>query len=56
MPIDEYEIPDDVSQDILDKCPYCAATTWKVYVHGHGQCAKCGKNIEECCQGDLLND
>ena len=23
-----------------------------VWVHGHGQCASCGVNVEPCCQGD----
>jgi|TARA_R100001143_G_scaffold63518_1_gene71327 hypothetical protein len=55
MPIKEYEIKDVVKGDYLERCPYCHATTWQVYVHGHGQCAKCGKNIDECCQGELFS-
>ena len=31
-------------------CPYCQHDQI-VYVHGHGQCAKCGINIEPCCDG-----
>ena len=55
MPIKEYDENKVNKEDILDRCPYCTAVTWKVYVHGHAQCGKCGKNIEECCQGDTLN-
>jgi hypothetical protein len=25
------------------------------YVHGHLQC-ECGKNIDECCQGETANE
>ena len=25
-------------------------------VHGHGQCATCGTNIQPCCAGDSGND
>lgn len=31
-------------------CPYCQHDR-VVYVHGHGQCARCGINIEPCCDG-----
>ncbi|MFB3431826.1 MAG: hypothetical protein ABL309_12970 [Phycisphaerales bacterium] len=31
-------------------CPYCRHDQI-IYVHGHGQCAKCGTNIEPCCDG-----
>ena len=55
MPMDEYKNDIVIKEDILDKCPYCTATTWKVYVHGHAQCSKCGKNIDECCQGELFS-
>ncbi len=33
-------------------CPYCRHDQI-VYVHGHGQCAKCGINIEPCCDGGV---
>jgi uncharacterized protein (DUF983 family) len=55
MLMDEYKNDTVIKEDILDKCPYCTATTWKVYVHGHAQCSKCGKNIDECCQGELFS-
>ena len=55
MPMEEHEINDVVEEDLLERCPYCHATTWKVYVHGHAQCSKCGKNINECCQGELFS-
>ena len=31
-------------------CPYCQHDQI-IYVHGHGQCAKCGINVEPCCDG-----
>jgi len=31
-------------------CPYCHHDRI-VHVHGHGQCARCGINIEPCCDG-----
>ncbi len=34
-----------------EPCPRCGATTGLVWVHGHGQCAACGSNIHDCCQG-----
>lgn len=33
-------------------CPYCQHDRI-VYVHGHGQCARCGVNIEPCCDGGV---
>jgi hypothetical protein len=36
----------------LRRCTYCGATSPLVWVHGHGQCANCGINVEECCQGE----
>jgi hypothetical protein len=32
-------------------CPWCGARSEPVRVHGHGQCAACGNNIEPCCTG-----
>lgn len=32
-------------------CPRCGAALEMVYVHGHGQCARCGENVEACCSG-----
>ncbi len=33
-------------------CMYCGAKAPLVWVHGHGQCANCGINVEECCRGE----
>ncbi len=33
-------------------CPYCRHDQ-VVHVHGHGQCARCGINIEPCCDGGV---
>lgn len=34
------------------RCAYCGAEAPLVWVHGHGQCANCGVNVAECCQGE----
>jgi hypothetical protein len=34
------------------RCAYCGAEAPLVWVHGHGQCARCGINVQECCQGE----
>lgn len=33
------------------RCPYCGAGLAIVHVHGHGQCAHCGTNVDPCCGG-----
>ncbi len=34
-------------------CNWCGSVTQIIWVHGHGQCANCGINIEECCKGEV---
>ena len=35
-----------------DHCPYCQAPpSYRVEVHGHVQCQRCGVNIQPCCDG-----
>jgi hypothetical protein len=34
------------------RCNYCGSQAPLVWVHGHGQCANCGINVQECCQGE----
>jgi len=41
-----------MNQSANPKCPYCGSDKGVVWVHGHGQCATCGINIEECCRGE----
>ena len=41
---------------MVDRCPYCAENCEKVMVHGHYQCTNCGKNVTECCQGEMVDD
>jgi hypothetical protein len=36
-------------------CNWCGTQTQIIWVHGHGQCANCGTNIEECCRGEICN-
>jgi len=33
------------------RCPFCGQPATVVWVHGHGQCARCGVNREPCCDG-----
>ncbi len=41
---------------VCDKCGRLMNTSDKPhYVHGHLQCP-CGRNIDECCQGDRANE
>ncbi len=37
------------------RCPYCQQISNIIFVHGHGQCSKCGVNIDECCNGEVCN-
>ena len=37
--------------NVSEPCPRCGSTAGLVWVHGHGQCATCGSNIHDCCQG-----
>lgn len=34
-----------------DRCPACGSVCGVVHVHGHGQCASCGSNVDPCCSG-----
>jgi len=34
------------------RCPYCGQPLEVVQVHGHGQCRRCGINIDPCCGGE----
>ncbi|MCA9286147.1 MAG: hypothetical protein KDA22_13060 [Phycisphaerales bacterium] len=35
-------------------CPYCGRPLTIIEVHGHGQCAACGANIDPCCSGEQV--
>lgn len=37
-------------------CPFCGSAAAVVHVHGHGQCAQCGGNVEPCCAGSGHDD
>jgi hypothetical protein len=36
----------------FERCLYCGQPAGLVWVHGHGQCAACGINTDECCRGE----
>ena len=38
------------------RCHYCGFEGAAIPVHGHGQCARCGTNIEPCCSGASAAD
>ncbi len=40
------------STESNNRCLYCGHIAELVWVHGHGQCANCGINTEECCRGE----
>jgi predicted Zn-ribbon and HTH transcriptional regulator len=33
------------------RCPACGHALQLIWVHGHGQCATCGINLNPCCDG-----
>lgn len=35
------------------QCLYCGNVTEIIWVHGHGECAYCRTNIDECCRGEV---
>ena len=37
------------------RCGFCGNDSDLIWVHGHGQCKKCGYNIDECCRGENCN-
>ncbi|MDP2302010.1 MAG: hypothetical protein Q8N03_06265 [Ignavibacteria bacterium] len=39
----------------LFQCQYCGNVTEVIWVHGHGQCAYCRTNIDECCSGETTS-
>lgn len=41
-----------VQSPTIERCPWCGHPLSLVWVHGHGQCARCGTNLEECCRGE----
>ena len=43
------------SRENIIICSWCGTQTKIIWVHGHGQCANCGTNIEECCKGETCD-
>lgn len=52
--LDMIEDKPDQYKDLID-CPWCGGVTRPISVHGHYQCGRCRKNIDECCQGETAN-
>jgi len=44
---------DPTLSSYLTRCPFCTKLTGVLNVHGHYQCEHCGKNMDECCQGEV---
>ena len=44
---------DPTLNQYLTRCPFCTKLTGVLNVHGHYQCEHCGKNMDECCQGEV---
>jgi hypothetical protein len=44
-------ITEETNQEVSEPCPFCGAKLGIVWLHGHGQCPNCNKNIEPCCEG-----
>ncbi len=38
------------------RCPYCGQPARLLFIHGHGQCERCGTNIDECCRGESARE
>jgi len=37
-------------------CGWCKEAIEPIEVHGHYQCTNCGKNVDECCQGETMKN
>lgn len=46
----------DAAADADPRCAFCGAALEIVHVHGHGQCARCGTNVDPCCSGASAAD
>ena len=40
----------------MEPCPTCGWTGPLIWVHGHGQCPRCGTVIAPCCEGSPLGE
>ncbi|MEL0141773.1 MAG: hypothetical protein VW893_01650 [Alphaproteobacteria bacterium] len=48
---------DTADQAILSpQCPACGRPEQIIWVHGHGQCARCNTNVMPCCDGAVCED
>lgn len=39
--------------DYFNNCPFCGQASQIIYFHGHGQCNKCGRPVNDCCSGEI---
>tara|TARA_R110002096_G_scaffold183757_19_gene361999 strand:- start:9374 stop:9559 length:186 start_codon:yes stop_codon:yes gene_type:complete len=44
------------SEKAKRRCLFCGQEAELIWVHGHGQCAACGINAEECCRGESCDN
>lgn len=51
MPADRDQTERPAAPAPAVRCPACGYALRIVWVHGHGQCAKCGVNVQPCCDG-----
>jgi hypothetical protein len=42
----------EASAQTEKRCPACGLREQIVWVHGHGQCLHCKRNIAPCCDGE----
>lgn len=55
MPIEKNQTK-GARPDCPARCVYCGSPLQVVWVHGHGQCARCGVNVDPCCGGAPLDE
>ena len=49
------ELPSHERQSGMVVCDWCGAVTRPVAVHGHEQCGRCHRVLNECCNGEVCD-
>jgi len=49
------ESPSHERQSGMVVCDWCGAVTRPVAVHGHEQCGRCHRVLNECCNGEVCD-